>query len=167
MKMTSSTPQPSKLLRLALVGTLLASVVVGCAPMTYRNEYVSSNNPKNSYPRVAMNTDGYFADQVGLELKKQMAGKVLMARGGDLTLNLSSRLEIYSRREGFFKFNARPAITTLTLQAVRNSDQEVVYSLVKQYAVIIDRKQGAVTDGWVNKAATELVTELSKNVLNP
>lgn len=138
--------------------------VAGCGPMTYRNEYVSASAVKASYPKVTMATSGYFADQVGLSLKQKLPTKTLMVRGGDLTLMLSSRMEIFSRKEGWFKANARPAITTLTLQAVRNSDQEIVYSLVKQYQVQIDRKQGAITDGWVDKAAGELAGELVKNV---
>lgn len=147
---------------------LLASLVfvAGCGPMTYRNEYISANNPKSSYPKVAMQTDGYFADLVGLALKKDLASKGLLDRGGDLTVTLSSRLEVYARKEGFFKMNARPAITTLTLQAVRNSDQEIVYSLVKQYELMIDSRQGAVTEGWVDLAAAELSKELAKNVFN-
>lgn len=145
-----------------LAAALLLST--GCTTLTYQNVYVSPNSPKAAYGKITLRTDGFFADQVALSLKKKMPGKPYSEAGGDIQLLISSRIEVLARKEGFFKFNARPAVTTLTVQAVRSSDMEIVYSLVKQYQVIIDQKQGAVTEGWVDQAATTLAEELQKNL---
>lgn len=145
-----------------LAAALLAGT--GCSTLTYQNVYISPNAPKAAYPKVTIRTDGYFADQVALALKKKMPGKPYSEAGGDIQLLISSRIELLARKEGFFKVNARPAVTTLTVQAVRSTDMEIVYSLVKQFQVIIDQKQGAVTEGWVDQAAAALANDLQTNL---
>lgn len=150
---------------LCLVALSLIAMSGCVAPATYRNEYVSSNNPKAHYKQVALATEGYFADQLALSLKKSMASQGLVVGPADVTIRVSSRINIFSRKEGFFKRNARPLVTTLTAQAIRNSDQEVVYSLVKQYELLIDKKGNVVTNAWVDKATAELADELAKNLL--
>ena len=151
----------------AFTAILLLIALSGCVrPLTYRNEFTTINNPRARYKQVALQTEGYFADQLAISLKKSMANQGLVEGKSDIAIRVSSRISIFPKREGWFKRRARPLVTTLTVQAIRTSDQEIVYSMVNQYQVLIDKKKGnVITDGWVDKATEQLAAALAKNLL--
>lgn len=135
----------------------LLGLMAGCAlgPQTYSNEFISNNPQERPYQRVAFETRGYFADQLVLATRDKMPAVVPGEGAADITVFVDSRLQVMQRS----RKSMSPVVSTLTLQVVRNHDQEVIYSLVKQYEIVISTKKGKVsvaTKGWVDMAASEL-----------
>lgn len=149
---------------LLIIGTAALIFAAGCiTPKTYTNEYITTNNPRNAYRVANFTTEGYFSDQLVLAMQEKMPSLSLHEGDGDVNVVVSSRLTLLPSG----KKELKPVITTVTLQVVRSTDQEVIYSLVKQYEVTITKKKGKVsinTAGWVNQAAGDLATGIAKAI---
>ena len=144
----------------ALVGALLATGC-GLGPKTYTNEFVTNHNVRGSYAVASIDSSGYVADQLVLAMRDKIPSMQMHEGGGDVHVVMSSRMQVLPAGNKAMK----PVITTVTLQVVRAEDQEVIYSLVKQYEIAISAgKRGQVnitTAGWVDQASSELAQSLA------
>lgn len=153
------------MLAAALVGAALAT---GCAggPQTYTNEFVTNHTPRKAYKVASIDARGYVADQLVLAMRDKVPSMAPHEGEGDVHVVMSSTMQVLPTTKKLFKPPAmRPVVTTVTLQVVRSEDQEVIYSLVKQYEIVISAgKRGSVniaTNGWVDQAAAELAQGLA------
>lgn len=148
-----------KFIKTALTGALIFGSLAGCAgPGSYTNSFTTNNAPQKAYPTVGYTSRGYFADQLVLAMRDKLPGMTAQEGVGEITILVDSRMQVLPRS----KKEMSPVAQTVTLQVIRTEDQEIIYSLVKQYAVVISAgKRGSVniqTEGWVDMASAELAT---------
>lgn len=146
-----------------LLGSALSAGCVG-GPQTYTNEFVTNHNPRQAYKIAAINSTGYVADQLVLAMRDKIPSVAPHEGDGDVHVVLSSRMQMMPAS----KKSMKPVITTVTLQVVRAEDQEVIYSLVKQYEIVISAgrfgKVNISTAGWVDQAAGELAQGVAQAI---
>lgn len=154
-----------KTLRTLGAALVAASLTLGgCAagPGSYTNEYITTNNPAGGYKIVGFTSDGYIADQLVLSVKEKMPSAVPSEGKGDVFIVISARNTMLPVSKKAMK----PVLTTVTLQVVRASDQEIIYSLVKQYEVLVKAnargKVSISTAGWVDEASDELALGVAR-----
>ena len=154
-------------------GTLLAISAcaclfsVACVPFGYESSYVSPRAKATPYPTVAIQNDGYLPDIFIVELQQALQGTSVTAGKGDLYLRISGQPIPFATdaKPGYVVF-----IQNILVDAVRASDGEIVFSMVKNYPLTVNTdKNGNITSmsgGLMRGVAQEIARRLASQVLN-